>query len=89
MKKLNERVIQNRNYLRNSSNKTAIYEGFYKIWLTIVLNTNNSEYCRNGVENPSAQVDLSFLYQKGVVFESSSNSSTPKAFANKIYLFYT
>ncbi|CBY42790.1 unnamed protein product [Oikopleura dioica] len=60
MKKLNERVIQNRNYLRNSSNKTAIYE----------------EYCRNGVENPSAQVDLSFLYQKGVVFESSSNSTS-------------
>ena len=27
MKKLNERVVQNRNYLRNSSNKSAIYEG--------------------------------------------------------------
>jgi len=66
MKKLNERVVQNRNYLRNSSNKSAIYE----------------EYSRNGIENPSAQVDLSFLHQKGVVFESSSNSNQSSAFGS-------
>lgn len=59
MKKLNERVIENRNFLRNSSNKSAIYQ----------------EYCNNGIENPSANVDLSFLHQKGVVFGSSSSSN--------------
>ena len=31
MKKLNERVIENRNFLRNSSNKSAIYDGIYDI----------------------------------------------------------
>jgi len=59
MKKLNERVIENRNFLRNSSNKSAIYQ----------------EYCNNGIENPSANLDLSFLHQKGVVFGSSSSST--------------